>query len=129
MSLAGPAFYDDDAVFATYLAARRRAGNPNDTLEKPLIDALAGEVAGKRVLDLGCGDAAYGREVLARGAREYVGVEGSRNMVAALQKVNANVTYIEVPGGSHSDVVVPNLPRAFEFMSTHRKRITPTVRQ
>jgi SAM-dependent methyltransferase len=82
MSLTGPAFYDDDAAFATYLAARRRAGNPNDTLEKPLIDALAGEVAGKRVLDLGCGDAAYGREVLARGAREYVGVEGSRNMVA-----------------------------------------------
>ena len=42
-------------------------------------------------------------------------------MVAALKKLNANVTYIEVPGGSHTDVVVPNLPQAFEFLAAQRK--------
>jgi predicted esterase len=51
-----------------------------------------------------------------------VNVAGSRNMVAALKKAGADVVYVEVAGGGHSDVVVPNLPRAFEFMAGHRKR-------
>jgi predicted esterase len=50
-----------------------------------------------------------------------VNVSGSRNMVAALKKAGAEVEYVEVAGGGHSDVVVPNLPRAFEFMG-HRRR-------
>lgn len=50
-----------------------------------------------------------------------VDVSGSRNMVAAMQKLGMEVTYIEVPGGNHSDVVVPNLPKAFEFMAAHKK--------
>ena len=54
-------------------------------------------------------------------ADNTVNVSGSRNMVAALKKLNANVTYIEVPGGSHTNVVVPNLPKAFEFMAAQRK--------
>ena len=50
-----------------------------------------------------------------------VNVAGSRNMTAALKKAGAAVTYIEVAGGGHSDVVVPNLPQAFEFMAAQRK--------
>ena len=50
-----------------------------------------------------------------------VNVSGSRNMVSELKKLSANVTYIEVPGGSHTDVVVPNLPKAFEFMAAQAK--------
>jgi predicted esterase len=50
-----------------------------------------------------------------------VNVSGSRNMTAALNKLGARVTYIEVAGGGHSDVVVPNLPGAFEFMVAQRK--------
>jgi acetyl esterase/lipase len=57
-----------------------------------------------------------------------VNVSGSRNMVAALKKAGANVTYIEVPGGSHTDVVVPNLPKAFEFLASQRKT-TPAATQ
>ena len=56
-------------------------------------------------------------------ADNTVNVSGSRNMVAELKKLNANVTYIEVPGGSHTDVVVPNLPKAFEFMAAQRKPV------
>ena len=51
-------------------------------------------------------------------------VSGSRNMVAALKKLNADVTYTEVPGGSHTDVIVPYLPQAFAFMASHRKAVT-----
>jgi predicted esterase len=56
-------------------------------------------------------------------ADNTVNVAGSRNMVAELKKLNTNVTYIEVPGGSHTDVVVPNLPKAFEFMAAQRKPV------
>jgi predicted esterase len=55
-----------------------------------------------------------------------VNVAGSRNMTAALKKAGATVTYIEVPGGGHSDVVVPNLPGAFEFMAAQKKGAAPT---
>lgn len=80
MEHAGPDFYDDDGVFATYLQRRQRADSPNDTLEKPVIMELIGAVTGRRVLDLGCGDAALGRELLQHGAAGYTGVEGSHKM-------------------------------------------------
>ena len=78
----GPDFYDDEAVFATYLRHRQRSDTPNDTLEKPVLMQMVGTVTGKRILDLGCGDAAIGREFLQLGAAQYVGVEGSHKMAA-----------------------------------------------
>jgi predicted esterase len=59
-------------------------------------------------------------------ADNTVNVSGSRNMVAALKKAGADVTYIEVPGGSHTDMVVPNLPKAFEFMAAQKKSAPQT---
>lgn len=57
-------------------------------------------------------------------ADNTVSVSGSRNMVAALKKLNADVTYVEVAGGSHTDVVVPHLPKAFEFLAGQKKQVT-----
>jgi predicted esterase len=54
-------------------------------------------------------------------ADNTVNVSGSRTMVGALKKLNANVTYVEVAGGSHTDVVVPNLPAAFDFIAGQKK--------
>lgn len=79
--LDGPRFYDDDTVFATYTRHRARDETPNDTMEKPDLLDLIGSVAGLRVLDLGCGDAEIGRELLADGACSYLGVEPSLNML------------------------------------------------
>jgi SAM-dependent methyltransferase len=87
MSTSGAAFYDDEDVFATYMAARQRRDNPNDTLEQPVTLELAGDLAGRRVLDLGCGDAAFGRLVLAQGGSAYLGVEGSRNMATLARRM------------------------------------------
>lgn len=92
MSASGPAFYDDDAVFATYMAARQRRDGPNNTLEQPVMLELAGDLAGRRVLDLGCGDAGFGRMVLARGGGAYLGVEGSRNMAAVARETLAGTS-------------------------------------
>ena len=50
-----------------------------------------------------------------------VTVSGSRTMVAAMQKLGVDHKYIEVPGGNHIDVVVPNLKAVFDFFDTKRK--------
>ena len=92
MTYEGPAFYDDDAIFNTYMARRSRSDNPNDTLEKPVIFELIGELANRRILDLGCGDAAFGREALTKGCQFYLGVEGSRKMVQAARQSLAGTT-------------------------------------
>ena len=63
----GPEFYDDEEVFATYSSRRARMEGPNEALEKPIFDELVGELSGLRILDLGCGNAAFGLEALQRG--------------------------------------------------------------
>jgi predicted esterase len=52
-----------------------------------------------------------------------VNVSGSRNMVAAMKKANVDHVYIEVSGGGHIDIVVPNLPAAFDFFDKKRKTV------
>ena len=88
--LPGPAFYDEDEIFATYWASRTRPDNPNDTLEQPVLRDLAGELRGRRILDLGCGAATFGVFALAEGAATYLGVDASQRMVAAAQAALAD---------------------------------------
>jgi ubiquinone/menaquinone biosynthesis C-methylase UbiE len=47
---------------------------------QPRMLALAGDVAGRRVLDLGCGEGAYSRALAKRGAR-VTGVDGSARLI------------------------------------------------
>jgi SAM-dependent methyltransferase len=91
MAQSGPHFYDDETVFATYAAHRQRANAPNDTLEKPVFLRLIQPIPGKRILDLGCGDAAIGRELLENGAASYIGLEGSEKMATLAAKTLGNV--------------------------------------
>ena len=92
MAYEGSAFYDDQVIFRAYMARRQRADNPNDTLEKPVLWELAGDLANQRILDLGCGDATFGREALAKGCQTYLGIEGSHNMVEAAQHMLTGTT-------------------------------------
>ena len=87
MPYTGPQFYDDDALFAAYQQMRARPTNANITLERPIFQALTGSVAKLRLLDLGCGDAAFGRDALQQGAQHYLGLEASHNMAAAARTV------------------------------------------
>lgn len=89
MSLDGPGFYDDATVFRRYAQLRARAGSANETLEAPVMAELIGWVDGLDLLDLGCGDAGVGRELLASGARSYLGIDGSVNMVRAAEAILA----------------------------------------
>ena len=55
-----------------------------------------------------------------------VNVQGSRTMVAKLKELGTDVKYIEVPGGSHSGVVAPNLANIFDFFDAHKKAAKTT---
>ena len=82
----GPEFYDDEEVFATYAARRARTDGPNETVEKPIFDELMSSLTHLRILDLGCGDAAFGIEALQQGCESYLGIDGSHKMVAAAKE-------------------------------------------
>lgn len=86
------AFYDNAEVRAKYLAHRTRPDNPNNALERPLFLELAGELGNLDILDLGCGDAAFGKEALQHGARSYTGIEVSRAMVDLARQTLTNTS-------------------------------------
>ena len=48
-------------------------------------------------------------------------VTQSRAMVEAARKLGTEVKYIEVAGGTHDNVVMPNLSTIFEFFAAHAK--------
>lgn len=63
MSYNGSHFYDNDANFTNYMERRKWGENANDTLEKPIISELIGDVNGKTIWDLGCGDAKFAKDL------------------------------------------------------------------
>jgi SAM-dependent methyltransferase len=74
-------FYDNPDIRAKYIARRTQPDNPNDALERPIFLELAGNLNQLDIIDLGCGDASFGKEALLQGARSYIGIEASRAMV------------------------------------------------
>lgn len=89
MPYQGSSFYDNNAVFDNYSRIRRNTESPNITLEAPVIWQMleqAGGVKGHDFLDLGCGNAAFGKQLLAAGAASYLGLDGSANMLAEAEK-------------------------------------------
>jgi cyclopropane fatty-acyl-phospholipid synthase-like methyltransferase len=80
MEFRGASVYDQGEFFENYMRRRNRPDSPNNIIEKPILLELLGSVDGKRILDLGCGDAEIGVELLKQGGISYLGLEGSENM-------------------------------------------------
>ncbi len=95
-AVSGSDFYDHADVFAKYFEFRPPAASPVETMEMPAIWDAIGDVTGLRILDLGCGGGEIGAELLRRGAKAYVGVDGSAAMVeravGQLDRARASVT-------------------------------------
>ena len=86
----GDSFYDTPDVLARYRAHRARTStSPNHVMEEPAVLSEVGDPRGLRVLDLGCGDAGFGRQLLAAGAASYLGIDSSRRMVALADRTLA----------------------------------------
>ena len=100
MSRKGYEFFDDEEVLKIYTSRRNLATSPNETIGYPIFRELIGEVRDLDVLDLGCGEAAFAREMLDKGIRSYVGLEASERMARAaeerLQGLNAEVVHATI---------------------------------
>lgn len=100
MKFKGSSAYDNNDFFEKYSQKRNRRNSPNNVLEKPIIDDLILDVAGKTILELGCGEGKYGKELLERGAHSYRGMDGSSNMIKQarlnLTGLNCSLEKIEI---------------------------------
>jgi SAM-dependent methyltransferase len=86
MEFRGASAYDREDFFSTYMKRRDRKDSPNNAIEGPIIKELLGDVHNKDILDLGCGDASFGKELLEWGAASYTGVEGSDQMAVVAER-------------------------------------------
>lgn len=86
MEFKGSLAYDEQDFLESYLKRRSRPDSPNNAIEGPIINDLIGEVDSAHILDLGCGDGGYGKELLAKGVKRYTGVEGSAAMFSLASK-------------------------------------------
>ncbi|MFB7140598.1 class I SAM-dependent methyltransferase [Gottfriedia sp. NPDC056225] len=81
MEYRGSTVYNQDDFFSEYMKRRNRIDSPNNAIEGPIIHELIRDVDQKNILDLGCGDASFGKELLLLGANSYLGIEGSEQMI------------------------------------------------
>jgi SAM-dependent methyltransferase len=87
----GAGMYDG---FAEEYLAHASDGAFNAYYDRPAVLAVLGAVRGLAVLDMGCGPGLYAQELVARGARRVVGVDGSTEMVRlASQGVDGPVSF------------------------------------
>ncbi|HDX9613917.1 TPA: class I SAM-dependent methyltransferase [Bacillus toyonensis] len=92
--------YNNEAFFEQYMKRRYRENSPNESIEKPAFFQLIGDVKGKQILNLGCGDAKFGEELLENGCHSYTGIEGSQLMyekaVKQLENKNGTVHFLNL---------------------------------
>ncbi|WKA55565.1 class I SAM-dependent methyltransferase [Planococcus shixiaomingii] len=86
MEFRGASVYDQEDFLSNYMKRRSRKDSPNNAIENPIMYELIGDFQNKSLLDLGCGDASFGKELLEQGAAFYTGVEGSEQMVASASR-------------------------------------------
>ncbi len=81
----GAEFYETEARRTAYLRHRHDPLSPNSVMEEPAFHDAIGELEGRSVLDLGCGDGSTAALIVAAGAQSYVGVDGSATMIDTAQ--------------------------------------------
>ncbi len=88
--------YDEPAFFLKYSEMPRSTGGLAEAGEWPAFRELLPDLAGKRVLDLGCGFGWHCRYVTQQGARLAVGVDISEKMLARARETtnDTRITYL-----------------------------------
>ena len=87
--------YDDERFFESYTKVRNSEKSFNELLEQPAIKRLLPDVAGKAVLDLGCGFGCNCKDFAAAGATRVVGIDLSERMIEQAKQKNQlhNIAY------------------------------------
>lgn len=86
MEYKGSLAYDEQDFLESYLKRRSRPDSPNNAIEGPIINGLLGNPETANILDLGCGDGQFGKQLLEKGVMAYTGVEGSAAMINLARK-------------------------------------------
>src|SRR5438270_11022474 len=87
---------DYDAWAATYDAV----DNPLVAMSSFAVEEAARGWSGARVVELGCGTARNARPIVAAGAREYVGVDASSEMLERGRARNDGDARVRLGGGA-----------------------------
>ena len=82
--------YDNAGFFEQYKEMRSQQINANNLIENPIIKTMLPDLAGKTILDLGCGDGNMGHYFLQNGAKSVLGVDISENMLNQAKQNNNN---------------------------------------
>ena len=87
--------YDDPDFFAKYSQFRRSVEGLDGAAEWPVLQGMLPELAGRRVLDLGCGFGWFCRWAREHGAASVVGIDLSERMLARARQDtdDAAITY------------------------------------
>jgi len=109
--------YDNPVFFAGYKALRQNDSGLNGAIEEPALRAVLPPLAGKAVLDLGCGFGHFARYARAAGAAHVTALDVSRNMLDEATRLTADpaITYIHRaieaydPAPASFDLVVSSL--------------------
>lgn len=102
-SESGTLLYDRPGVAERYEAHRHGGvSSPNFVMEEPALLAELGDVAGRDVLDLGCGDAALGAMLLQRGCASYPQV-GTDLEISRVMLGRMGAVLQRLPVGSRAD--------------------------
>lgn len=92
-------------------------------MNHPEVFAAIAPVSGGVMNPAGIAKIAHIPELIVHGdADKTVPVERSRVVVAMGKKLGVEMKYIEVPGGSHGDVVAPHFKDVFEWFDTHTRK-------
>lgn len=86
--------FDDPTFFDGYKKLRSNRFNANNLEEKPALFSLSPELAGKSILDLGCGYGENCAEFKARGASSVLGVDISEKMLAVAVEDYPDIEFI-----------------------------------
>jgi predicted esterase len=98
-------------------------GSWSIAMNHPGVFAAIAPVAGGSYAPAGMSKITHIPQIVIHGDNDRtVAVARSREMVAMGKKLGAQMKYIEVPGGSHSDVVVPTFKDVFDWFDAHRRR-------
>ena len=85
--------YDQDDFFAGYSALRRSREGLAGAPEWPSLRAMLPPLAGRRVVDLGCGFGWFCRFAAEAGAASVLGIDLSEKMLARAREEGGNVVY------------------------------------
>jgi len=130
--------YDDAGFFAGYARLRRSVDGLDGAPEWPTLRSMLPAMAGKRVVDLGCGFGWFCRWTREAGATEVLGLDVSANMLARARETTADpaITYrqadletLELPAASfdlaYSALTLHYLEKLDALFATVHRALAP----